>query len=173
LHYAQEKAASLGVPVLVLTFEPHPRSVFQPDVPLFRITSPAVRAYLLAGLGFDAVVEQHFDHAFASLEAEDFVERVLVRDLGVRHVVTGYDFHFGKERRGNPDFLMAAGEQHGFGVSLIDAFCDEGSDVVSSSRIRALLGEGDVTQAAGLLGYRYTVEAEIAHGKKLGRKLGF
>lgn len=173
LDSALEQAQKLGVPALVLTFEPHPRSVFQPDVPLFRITTPEVRARLLAALGFDAVIEQHFDDAFACLEAEEFVVKILMQDLGVRHVVTGYDFHFGKDRRGDPDFLVAAGKEHGFGVSLIDAFCDEGSDVVSSSRIRTLLSDGDVTQAAGLLGYRYTVEAEISHGKKLGRTLGF
>lgn len=173
LHCALEKAVSLGVPALVLTFEPHPRSVFQPDVPLFRITSASVRAQLLGGMGFDAVVEQHFDRQFAGLEAEDFVSSILVRDLGVRHVVTGYDFHFGKQRCGDPDFLMAAGKDHGFGVSLVEAFRDEGGDVVSSSRIRALLSDGEVAEAAGLLGYRYTVEAKIAHGRKLGRKLGF
>ena len=173
LHCALEKAAALGVPALVLTFEPHPRVVFRPDMPLFRITSASVRARLLAGLGFDAVVEQHFDRAFACLHAEEFVGDVLAHDLGVAHVVTGYDFHFGKDRQGDPDFLMAAGERHGFGVSLVEAFRDENAEVVSSSRIRALLAEGDVAQAAGLLGYRYTVESEISHGQKLGRELGF
>ena len=173
LQCALEKARAMGVPALVLTFEPHPRVVFRPEVPLFRITSAPVRARILAGLDFDGVIEQHFDRAFACLNAEEFVGGVLARDLGVRHVVTGYDFHFGKDRQGDPDFLMAAGGRHGFGVSLVEAFCDENAEVVSSSRIRALLAEGEVAQAAGLLGYRYTVEAEISHGQKLGRELGF
>ena len=173
LRCALEKARAMGVPALVLTFEPHPRVVFRPDVPLFRITSAAVRARLLAGLGFDAVVEQHFDRALAGLDAEEFVGGVLVRELGVRHVVTGYDFHFGKNRQGDSDFLTAAGARHGFGVTLIEAFCDENAQIVSSSRIRALLAEGGVVQAAGLLGYRYMVESRISHGEKLGRTLGF
>ena len=173
LQCALAEARKKGVPALVLTFEPHPRSVFRPEVPLFRLTTAPVRARLLGALGFGAVVEQPFDRAFSCLSAEDFVRRVLVEDLGIGHAVTGFDFHFGKDRQGNPDFLIAAGARHGFGVSLVEAFRDEGCEVVSSSRVRALLAEGDVAGAAGLLGYRYTVEAGIAHGRKLGRTLGF
>ena len=85
---------------------------------------------------------------------------ILERSLGISHAVTGFDFHFGKDRQGGPAFLMASGERHGFGVSLVDAFRDEGAEIVSSSRIRALLGEGEVAEAAGLLGYRYTVDRD-------------
>ncbi len=98
---------------------------------------------------------------------------VLERNLGITHAVTGFDFHFGKDRQGGPAYLMAAGERHGFGVTLVDAFRDEGAEVVSSSRIRALLCEGDVAEAAGLLGYRFTVEGEVIGGQQLGRTLGF
>ena len=167
------QAEVLGVPALVLTFEPHPRAVFRPDVPLFRITPPALRARLLEALGFHAVVEQPFTDAFAAFDAEEFVRDVLVRDLGIRHVVTGYDFHFGKDRQGSPEFLIEAGKRYGFGVSLVDAFHDECAEVVSSSRIRTLLSDGEVAEAAGLLGYRFTVEAVVRHGQKLGRELGF
>ncbi|MCO5145190.1 MAG: bifunctional riboflavin kinase/FAD synthetase [Aquamicrobium sp.] len=173
LDCALDKARALGVPALVLTFEPHPRQLFRPDVPLFRITPAPMRARLLGAMGFGAVVEQPFDRDFSCLPAEEFVARILVADLGIAHVVTGYDFHFGKDRQGTPQFLIEAGERLGFGVSRVEAFCDEGADAVSSSRIRSLLAEGDVAAAAGLLGYRYTVEAEIAHGQKLGRTLGF
>lgn len=170
---ALEKAQAEGVPATVLTFEPHPRMLFRPDLPLYRITPAPMRARLLEVMGFRAVVEQPFTSDFASLDAEAFVRDVLVGGLGTRHVVTGFDFHFGKNRQGGPAFLMDAGERYGFGVTLVDAFRDEGAHVVSSSRIRDLLGEGDVSQAAGLLGYRYTVEAKVTHGKKLGRELGF
>lgn len=170
---ALAEAERRGVPALVLTFEPHPRTVFRPDIPLFRITPAPVRARLLEALGFRAVIEQPFSRDFADLSAEDFVRRVLVEDLGIGHAVTGFDFHFGHNRQGGPAFLMEAGDRLGFGVTLVDAFRDEGSEVVSSSRIRGLLCEGDVSQAAGLLGYRYTVEAKVSHGKKLGRDLGF
>lgn len=173
LERALEEARSLGVPALVLTFEPHPRKVFRPDVPLFVLTPPHVKARLIEALGFDGVVEIPFTRDFASLSAEDFVTGVLKRRLGISHAVTGFDFHFGKNRQGGPAFLMAAGERHGFGVTLVDAFRDEGAEIISSSRIRALLAQGEAAEAAGLLGYRYTVEAEVVGGAKLGRTLGF
>lgn len=173
LERALEEARSLGVPALVLTFEPHPRKVFRPDVPLFVLTPPHVKARLIEALGFDGVVEIPFTRDFASLSAEDFVTGVLEQRLGISHAVTGFDFHFGKNRQGGPAFLMAAGERHGFGVTLVDAFRDEGAEIISSSRIRALLAQGEAAEAAGLLGYRYTVEAEVVGGAKLGRTLGF
>ncbi|WP_312797421.1 bifunctional riboflavin kinase/FAD synthetase [Tianweitania sp.] len=173
LERALEIARESGVPALVLTFEPHPRSVFRPDSPVFRLTPAPLRARLLDALGFDAVIEQPFNRGFASTSAEDFVHSILRDALDIRHVVTGVDFHFGKERRGGPAFLMAEGERLGFGVTLVDAFRDENAEVISSSRIRSLLSAGDVAQAAGLLGYRFTVEAEVGHGKKLGRTLGY
>jgi riboflavin kinase/FMN adenylyltransferase len=170
---ALEEAARREVPALVLTFEPHPRTVFRPDVPLFILTPPPLKARLLGELGFDAVIEQAFTREFASQSAEEFVTGVLDRKLGISHAVTGFDFHFGRKRQGGPAFLMESGKQHGFGVSLVDAFRDEGAEVVSSSRIRDLLAEGDVAQAAGLLGYRFTVEETVIRGRQLGRTLGF
>ena len=173
LDRALAEARRRGVPALVLTFEPHPRKVFRPDMPLFVLTPPPMKARLLSYLGFAALVEQPFTRAFASLSAEAFVTDVLDRNLGIIHAVTGFDFHFGKDRQGGPAYLMAAGERHGFGVTLVDAFRDEGAEVVSSSRIRALLCEGAVAEAAGLLGYRFTVESEVIGGQQLGRTLGF
>ena len=173
LERALTEAGRSGVPALVLTFEPHPRKVFRPEVPLFVLTPPPMKARLLAALGFAALVEQPFTRDFASLSPEAFVTDVLEKNLGIRHAVTGFDFHFGKDRQGGPAFLMAAGERHGFGVTLVDAFRDEGAEVVSSSRIRELLAEGKVEEAAGLLGYRFTVEAEVIGGQQLGRTLGF
>ncbi|MER9971790.1 bifunctional riboflavin kinase/FAD synthetase [Mesorhizobium sp. M0060] len=173
LERARAEAERRGVPALVLTFVPHPRKVFRPDMPLFVLTPPPMKARLLSHLGFAALVEQPFTREFASLSAEAFVTGVLERNLGISHAVTGFDFHFGKDRQGGPAYLMAAGERHGFGVTLVDAFRDESAEVVSSSRIRALLCEGNVVEAAGLLGYRFTVEAEVIGGQQLGRTLGF
>jgi len=169
LEFAEERQA----PAVVLTFEPHPRTIFRPDIPLFRLTPAPMKARLLRAMGFDAVVEQPFTREFSSLSAERFVAEVLVGGLGACHIVVGFDFHYGKGRGGSPETLGVAGEAYGFGVTVMDAFSDEGGEVVSSSRIRGLLTEGDVAQAAGLLGYRYTVEAEVTGGKKLGRTLGF
>ncbi len=173
LEAALGEAERRGMPSLVLTFEPHPRSVFRPDVPVDRITPAALKADIIRSMGFDAVVEQAFTPDFAARSAEDFVEGILVGQLGICHAVAGFDFHFGKGRQGGPAYLMQAGERHGFGVTLVDAYRDEAADVVSSSRIRGLLAQGEVAQAAGLLGYRYTVEASVTGGKKLGRTLGF
>lgn len=173
LERALAEAERRNVPALVLTFEPHPRAVFRPDLPLFRLTPAPVRARLLQILGFRAVIEQPFTREFAGYSAEDFVQRVLVENLGIAHVVTGFDFHFGKNRQGGPAYLMEAGGRHGFGVSLVDAFRDEGASVISSTRIRELLSQGEVAEAAGLLGYRFTVQATVSGGKQLGRTLGY
>lgn len=173
LRRALDEAEALGIPALVLTFEPHPRTVFRPDQPVFRLTPAPLKAYLLEAMGFSAVIEYPFDRDFSNRSAIEFIQSILMDWLHASHVVTGFDFHFGKGREGGPAFLMAAGGQHGFGVTLVDAFRDENTDVVSSSHIRALLGTGDVAEAAGLLGYRYTVSAEVIGGEKLGRTLGF
>jgi riboflavin kinase/FMN adenylyltransferase len=173
LQRALGEARRRSAPALVLTFDPHPRTVFRPDQPLYILTPPPMRAELLNALGFDGVVEQHFTREFAALDAETFVTEVLQERLTVSHAVTGFDFHFGRNRQGGPAFLMVAGERHGFGVTLVDAFRDEGVEIVSSSRIRDLLTAGEVAEAAGLLGYRYTVRSEVVRGKQLGRTLGY
>ncbi|MBP1850460.1 bifunctional riboflavin kinase/FAD synthetase [Rhizobium halophytocola] len=173
LSRALEIAGRLGVPALALTFEPHPRSVFNPDKPVFRLTPAPVRAKVLEAMGFQSVIEYPFDRAFSQRSADEFIRSILIDWLGASHVVTGFDFHFGKGREGGPAFLMAAGESYGFGVTLVDAFRDENADIVSSSRIRALLGQGEVAEVAGLLGYRFTVAAEVIKGQQLGRTLGY
>jgi riboflavin kinase/FMN adenylyltransferase len=170
---ALDEACRRGVPALALTFEPHPRKLFRPDVPLFVLTPPALKSKLLTKLGFSALVEHPFTRDFAASSAEAFVTDVLEKNLGISHVVTGFNFHFGKDRQGGPAYLMEAGKRHGFGVTLVDAFRDEGAEVVSSSRVRTQLAEGEVAQAAGLLGYRFTVEGEVIGGQQLGRTLGF
>ena len=173
LSRALEIAAEQDIPSLVLTFEPHPRTVFRPDTPVFRLTPAPLKAKLLEKLGFNAVLEYPFDRSFSSRSPEEFIQSILLDWIGAKEVVTGFDFHFGKDREGGPAFLLASGGKHGFGVTLVDAFRDEDAHVISSSRIRDLIAEGDVAQAAGLLGYRYTVEAQVIHGRKLGRTLGF
>ncbi len=172
-----ERALELGRqnarPVLALTFEPHPRTVFNPDKPVFRLTPAPMKARLLEAMGFDAVLEFPFDRTFASSSADEFIHSIIMDWIGADGVVTGFDFHFGKNRQGGPAFLLEAGGKNGFGVTLVDAFRDENAEVISSSRIRKCLGDGDVSEAAGLLGYRFAVSSEVIHGKKLGRTLGF
>ena len=173
LGQAVELAKAKGVSASVLTFEPHPRTFFKPDAPVFRLTDAATKASLLEAIGFDCVVEHTFDAALSSTPAEDFVNGLLVKQFGVSHVVTGYDFHFGRKRQGTPQFLMQAGEEAGFSATIVTAFNDEGDQVVSSSRVRDCLARGDVSEANGLLGFSYRVNGEVIRGQQMGRTLGY
>jgi len=173
LSAALEVAGQMNIPAFAMTFEPHPRTVFNPDKPVFRLTPAHAKAGLMKGFGLDGTLVLPFDRDFAGMEAEAFVENILIDRLKINHAVTGYDFHFGRGRAGTPDFLRQSGEIHGFGVSIISAQQDEGAEVISSSRIRDALGGGDLALANGLLGYRWFVEGEVEHGEKRGRDLGY
>ena len=173
LEKALDIARSTGRPAIVYTFEPHPKSFFKPDTPVDRLTPAAEKARILELMGFDGVVEQHFDKNFADLTAEEFVKHILCENFHASAVVTGSDFHFGSKRVGTPDYLADCGKKLGFAVVKVPPFCDENGQVISSSRIRALLADGKVEEAAGLLGYHYTVCSKVIHGAKLGRTLGF
>ncbi|MTI18612.1 bifunctional riboflavin kinase/FAD synthetase [Rhodobacteraceae bacterium RKSG542] len=173
LELAIKDAREAGVPVLAMTFEPHPRTFFCPDKPVFRLTPAHAKAEIMEAIGIDGLVEVAFAADFAGMSAEDFVKDILVDQLGISQSITGYDFHFGKARQGTPEFLQDAGKRHGFNVEIVGAQRDEGDNVVSSSRIRAALAEGDMPLANGLLGYRYFVEATVQHGDKRGRLLGY
>lgn len=170
---ARDEAIRLQAPLVCLTFEPHPRTVFVPDRPVPRLTPAPMKARLLEALGFDAVVEHPFDRSFAALSADAFVSEVLVGEFHACHVVVGFDFQFGARRLGTPAFLAEEGARRGFGVTVVEAFEDESGAVVSSSRIRSDLAAGNVAGAAGLLGYRWTIRAEIGGGQRIGRTLGY
>ena len=169
---ARRIAAGQGRPAGVLTFEPHPRQVFAPDTPLFRLTPEAEKLRLLARLDLEGAVVSRFDAALAGLSAEDFVDRLLGERLGAAGVVVGHDFHFGRGRAGSPERLRALAAARGMGCTVIPAVTD-GDEPVSSSAIRRALAEGDVARANALLGYRWFVEGEVAHGAKRGRTLGY
>lgn len=161
------------VPASVLTFEPHPRTVFKPDAPVPRLTPAPVKAELIEKLGFDAVIEYPFDKDFSNTTAIDFVQQTLMGKFGVSHVVTGYDFHFAKGREGSPEFLAQNGERLGFATTIVQAFQDEGGETVSSSRIRECLSKGEIAEANGLLGYTFRVKGEVIKGAQLGRTLNY
>ncbi|QYO77497.1 bifunctional riboflavin kinase/FAD synthetase [Devosia salina] len=168
----RDRAAAAGVPALMLTFEPHPRDVFAPAPFMFRLTQGDAKARLAEAMGLDGIIILPFDRAFSQNEAEIFVETMLVEQLGVRGVIVGSDFHFGRQRRGTPAFLRAAGERLGFAVETLDLM-DEGDEVISSSRIRAALSEGAVTAANRLLGYHWFFDGCVVKGDQRGRELGF
>jgi riboflavin kinase / FMN adenylyltransferase len=174
LSIARELAKSHNVPFGILTFEPHPRSYFKPLDPVFRLTPPALKVRLANHLDADFLYSLDFDAALAGTEPEGFVMQHLVQNLGVSHVVTGYDFHFGKGRKGNPDVLVNMGAENNFGVTVVEQVTDDsGNAPFSSSSIRSALRRGHVKAAANELGYDWTVMGEVVHGDKRGRTIGF
>ena len=158
---------------LVITFEPHPRTVFRPEHPVFRLTPVIAKSDLVCALGFDGVWIIPFDNTFANLSADDFVNKFLIEKLKIKHAAIGYDFHFGKNRQGTPEFLLQQGEINGFSVSVVAPFEDDRSEIVSSSKIREALSAGDIDIANRMLGYRWFLDSEVMHGEKRGRELGF
>lgn len=181
LRACAETAHAAGVKAAVMTFEPHPREFFgraRNDASALRIVCFHRKMELLKESGIDVVFLVRFNAAFANLSAEAFVQDVLCRRLQVRHVVTGYNFAFGKGRSGTTDFLMKQGALQEFGFTAVppvhQPMQQEGAGrVVSSSAIRQLLASGHMQEAAAMLGRPYEVEGFVRHGNKRGRVLGF
>lgn len=169
---ALARAEESGRAAAALTFEPHPRSYFRPNEPVFRLSSESAKLRLLAATGLDGAVVMTFDSTLANLSARDFIQKKLVGELGVSGATIGFDFHFGKDRQGSPAFLAEEGARLGFDVEIVPPLEDEGRPV-SSSTIRAALSAGRVVEAAELLGYPWFVTGTVIHGEKRGRDLGY
>lgn len=169
IHLAQDKAKSLGVPMGVLTFEPHPRSLFRPDDPAFRITPAALKQQRLAMLGVDLFYNLDFNWDFASLSAQDFIERVIRQGLKPAHIFVGMDFCFGQLRKGNISTLKDAG----LPVTAIEKIADDDGDHVSSSTIRQELRFGHIDEANALLGWAWEMQGIVQKGDQRGRELGY
>jgi riboflavin kinase/FMN adenylyltransferase len=166
-----------GLPSAVLTFEPHPRDFFaartgRPETAPARIATLRDKLAEIARCGVDHVIVARFDLRLAALEAADFVDQVLRRDLGVRYALVGDDFVFGARRAGNYAMLDAAGARAGFDVARMMSYEVHGLRV-SSSAVRQALAAGDMAQAGALLGRPYAITGRVQHGRKLGRELGF
>ncbi|MBO6782528.1 MAG: FAD synthetase family protein [Alphaproteobacteria bacterium] len=157
---AAARADQLGVPLGVLTFEPHPRAVFEPDSEPFLLATPDSRARTMAELGVDVLLAQSFDRAFAGLEPEEFVRSVLVEGMRVSHVVVGHDFRFGRKRAGDPELLHRMGAEYGFGVTVVEAVTVDG-DLAGSTRLRQLIEQGRPRAAARVLGRMWEVEGTL------------
>lgn len=166
---ARAIAAPAGKPVCVMTFEPHPRRLFRPDDPPFRITPPAVKARRLAAAGVDALISLSFDWPFASQSADEFIAQILKDGPSPSHIVVGSDFAFGQLRAGTPDTLRAAG----FAVTVLDKVADEGDDAFSSSRVRQALCEGRIADANAILGWDWEIEGVVVKGDQRGRTIGY
>jgi riboflavin kinase / FMN adenylyltransferase len=158
----------------LVTFEPHPRTFFRPSEPIFPLTPLPLKARLAAALGADFVVALAFNGRLAAMTADDFVSQVLKKDLGITHVVMGYDFHFGHGRKGSPQTMQRLGNELGFGTMVVDQVTDDsGIAPFSSSSIRDALRHGHVREAALELGYWWMIEGEVVKGDQRGRAIGF
>ena len=166
-------ARQRGMPSGVMTFEPHPRAVFKPDLAPFRLTPFRIKARLIEALGPDFLLMQHFDLAFARHSASEFVEQVLVAGLGVSNVVVGYDYVFGHDRGGNVEVLCRMAVAHGFDVTCIGPVSAGDGAVYSSTNIRTALVTGRPRDAARLLGHDWEIEGRVEHGDQRGRTIGF
>ncbi|MBR0683779.1 bifunctional riboflavin kinase/FAD synthetase [Roseomonas eburnea] len=165
-------AARPDLPIAALTFEPHPREHFRPDDPPFRLTLLPAKAAALVAAGASFVFALPFDDAFAAMTAEEFVEQVLHRGLGAKHLACGPDFAFGHRRGGDVAFLSREAEKRGMGLSIVPPV-QHGGEAVSSTRIRRLLQDGYPDRAAEKLGRPWEIRGTVVHGDKLGRVLGW
>lgn len=170
---AARAAQALKAPLGVVTFDPHPRRLFRPTEPAFRLMTIEQQARVLASMGVDILYLLPFDFQMASFSDREFVERVLVDGLGVRHLAAGFDISFGKGRTGSADDMKAYGASHGFGVSIAEPVAGKAGDKFSSTSVRDALREGHPETAARILGRPFAIEGVVRRGQQLGRKLGF
>ena len=181
---ARTVADRLSAPLAVVSFDPHPRRWFQPDVAPFRLMTSAQMAHALAPLGVDRLYLLPFDAAMAAMTDEAFARDVLSGPqvarsavgqhdgLGIVHASVGFDFTYGKGRTGSPEGLRRQGEALGFGVTVVDRIDDPDGLKLSSSGVREALKAGDMARAAAILGRPFAIEGEVIHGDKRGRTIG-
>lgn len=174
---ARRLAKEFGAPLSLMTFEPHPRRFFKPDLPPFRLTPFRVKTRLIEALGVDCLFVIPFTREFSQLSAEQFIEKVLGGDeesgLGVRHVVVGDNFHFGHKAKGDVELLERLGHANGFGVTTVSPVTGPQEEVYSSTLVRDYLKAGNPTRAALLLGRYWEIEGRVTHGHKRGHGLGY
>ena len=171
LRAARERATATGGGVGVLTFDPHPARLFAPALAPPLIVSLRRRLELLGQAGADEVVVEPFTAAFAAIEASTFVREVLARDLAAREVVVGYDFSFGRGRKGDTRLLAAEGAALGIGITVVPPVTANGL-TCSSTKVREFALEGRVEGAAMLLGRPLEITGEVVHGAGRGRGIG-
>ncbi len=167
-----ERATELQVPVTVVTFEPQPREYFSPQTAPPRLTRFREKVEALRRFGVDRVVSVRFDSRIAEMTPEAFIRQILLDGLGVKYLVVGDDFRFGRDRAGTFAMLQQAGDEHDFPVVNMHTFDIKGARV-SSTRIRDALASGDLAAAEALLGRQFRMSGRVAHGDKRGRQIGF
>ncbi len=174
INKAAEVAREENAPLAVACFRPHPSQFFNPDAPPFRLMSARVRARILKDMGVKIIYEIPFDKAMTQMDDEAFVETVLHKGLGIKHVVVGTDFRYGKQRCGDFDSLVKHCEERGIGVTgVIPISLHQSYGKYGSTEIREALRAGDVFFAAHMLSRPWIVDGEVMRGDQLGRTLGF
>ena len=171
LKQARARAQQLQLPLTVLTFEPTPREFFDPQNAPARVLTFRSRVGLLQEQGVDRLLLQNFDHRFAAITAQEFIEELLLRKLGIRAIVVGDDFRFGAKRVGDLALLQKLGQQHGFTADRLETVAVEG-ERCSSTALRSALAQADLQKAAAILGRHYALRGHVRRGLQLGRKLG-
>ena len=169
---AAKAAAAVGAPLGVISFEPNPRLHFQPDQPPFRLMTPSQLGRALENLGVERLYLLPFGAEMADFTDREFVETVLVKGLGARHVAVGFDVTFGKGRTGDPEGMRRYGQELGFSVSIAAKLEMDGSIKVSSTAARNALAAGHPEKAAFILGRPFAIEGVVQKGRQLGRTLG-
>lgn len=172
IRQVRERSLRNGLPSLVIIFEPQPQEYFSANAAPARLTTLREKLVLLDSCGLDKVLCLRFDRRLAAMEAREFVDKVLVAGLGVRHLVVGDDFRFGHRRAGDFALLCEAGATHDFTVENTHTYIYAGARV-SSTRIRAALEGGRLDEARHLLGRPYAISGRVIHGDKRGRQWGF
>lgn len=169
---ASAHAARPDAPLVVLTFEPHPRQLFRPEDPPFRLSLPSSRADALAALGAQHVIEIVFDRAFSLISPDAFIEEVLLGALGAVHLACGPDFAFGHRKEGGVPLLAKRAEALGMGLTVVPPLSDA-QGPISSTRIRRALQDGYPERATADLGRPWSLRGVVAHGDARGRTIGF
>lgn len=172
LEQLKREGQRLGLPVMVMIFEPQPLELFAADKAPARLTRLRDKARYLANAGVDYLLCVKFDPRFAANTAQAFVAQLLVEKLGVKFLTVGDDFRFGAGRQGDFQLLQQAGAEFGFDVISTDSFCDSGLRI-SSTAIRQALYDDDLVLAETLLGHLYSISGRVVHGDELGRTIGF
>jgi riboflavin kinase/FMN adenylyltransferase len=167
-----ERGGVLGLPAVVMIFEPQPLEYFLGDNAPSRLMCLREKVIGFAKLPVDNLLIVRFNRFFANCDAEQFIDDILINKLNVKHLVIGDDFHFGKARRGNFSMLKEKGRYYGFSVEDTGSYQEAGLRI-SSTIIRDALGSGDLAEAEKLLGHCYSVCGRVAHGDKRGRTIGY
>ncbi|MEZ9589756.1 riboflavin biosynthesis protein RibF [Vibrio breoganii] len=172
LKQVQQKAEVLGLPAVVMTFEPQPLELFLQSKAPARLTRLRDKYVQLSKLNLERLLCVNFSKRFAGLPPEQFIKELLVEKLGVKFLVVGDDFRFGRKRQGDFSMLQQAGREYGFEVVSTESFCLN-TERVSSTAIRQALANDELAQAKSMLGRHYSISGRVSHGRKLGRTIGF